>query len=103
MQLIQDPRDIKAAECRIWAHWLYWGICPGGALISCFRTGNWKPFQVALIIVVGAMILGASTTKSEDDRRVIFNGGRFIAAMVAGMMTQQNIQEARKRTGISPN
>lgn len=101
MQSTQKSKDQKTAECRIWVHWLLWTICPFGGLISCSNTGNWKPFQVAFIIAFGVITLGITATKTEEDRDMVSSLGGGIISITGGVLTQNGIQEARKRTGIN--
>ncbi|MBE9080199.1 hypothetical protein IQ241_23410 [Romeria aff. gracilis LEGE 07310] len=91
----QQLQKENLAQCRIWAHWLFWTICPFGPVISAFKCKIWKPLLIAMIIGACGGFLSAFA-ETDEDAEVISGIGLIASAIVGGAMTNKAISDARK-------
>lgn len=91
----QQFQKENLAQCRIWAHWLFWTVCPFGAFISAIKTKMWKPLLIGFCIVFSSLVISASA-ETEEDADTIFGTGIIAMSIVGGAMTQNAISNSRK-------
>lgn len=94
--------DRRRAECRIWAHMLFWWLVPFGWIISTSKMR----YGVPVYVMIGAMCLGVVTTPSQsglDPEQAwvegFVNGQKygFVGSVIGSAITVGKIHESRQK------
>ncbi len=97
----------QRADCRIWAHLIFWYLIPFGWIISAVKTRSWIPVYIMLASM--AITGFTAPTNSEDDPETAFRKGFVhgqkigaIASVVGSVVTANLIMDARNKLKQEP-
>ena len=99
---IVSEQDECRADCRIWAHMLFWWILPFGWILSAYKTSNANPVYVMLAMSCLAVItpLPEQTGSSLGEQAIAgFEMGQkygVVGSIIGSAITVQSIVKARK-------
>lgn len=99
---IASDEDECRANCRIWAHMLFWWMLPFGWILSVYKMRNANPAYVMLAMMCLSVLTplpeqtGASV---EEQLTASFQVGQkygIVGGIIGSAVTVQSIVEARK-------
>ncbi len=102
--MAKEERSVleQRANCRVWAHLIFWNLIPFGWIISVIKTRCWIPVYIVLASMVVASVTAPKTTADDPKtafRESIKHGQKIgaITSVIGSVVTANLIMDARNQ------